>query len=177
VAPHPGQSRVRVLHLRQLDLQLRLVRLGARGEDVEDQLRAVQHLDAALVAVAARRLVDDLLQRADLTGRKVVVEDDDVRLLLLGQPGDLLGLTAADVRAGIDAVALLEDLADDFRAGGVGEGAELAERVARVGGRLRQDHADEHRLLLADGQFGSFQFGQSKWTSESPRAHSAGGAL
>ena len=53
----------RVFELRQFDLQPRLRRAGAAGEDVEDQLAAVEHLDA-----------ERLLQVAGLGRRQVVVE-------------------------------------------------------------------------------------------------------
>ena len=46
VGPHLLQARQRVFELREFDLQPRLGRLGAGGEDVEDQLAAVEHLDA-----------------------------------------------------------------------------------------------------------------------------------
>ena len=66
-------------------------------------------------------------------------------------------LAAADVGAGVDLLALLKDLADDLAP------AVLARRRARpagrgVGGGVGEDHADQDRLLLLDGQFGSFEF-------------------
>ena len=45
VRPHPLQPRQRVFELGQFDRQPGLVRLRAAGEDVEDQLGAVEHLD------------------------------------------------------------------------------------------------------------------------------------
>ena len=136
------------------------MRPGAGGEDVQDQLRAVQDLDP-LAALAAGLLVDDLFQAADLARGEVVVEDDDVGVLLLGQVGDLHRLAAADVGAGVGAVAALEDRADDRRPGRLGQRAQLAQRFARVGRRTRQDHPHEHGPLLADRQFRSLQFSQS----------------
>src|SRR6185437_984061 len=56
VAPHPGQPGIRVLHLGQLNLELGFVGLGARGEDVEDQLGAIEDLDPRIVAGDARLL-------------------------------------------------------------------------------------------------------------------------
>ena len=44
VRPQSAKPRGRVLKLGQLDLQLRLPRLGPRGEDVEDQLASVDDL-------------------------------------------------------------------------------------------------------------------------------------
>ena len=46
VAPHAGEARIGVLHLRELDLQLGFVRLCAGGEDIENQLGAIEHFDA-----------------------------------------------------------------------------------------------------------------------------------
>ncbi len=80
VAPHAGEAGVGVLHLGQLDLELGFAGLGAGGEDVEDQFGAVEDLDP-LHGGAGGFFVDDLFQRADLAGGKIVVEDDDVRLL------------------------------------------------------------------------------------------------
>jgi CHAD domain-containing protein len=102
-------------------------------------------------------LVDHLLQRPDLPGREVVVEDDHVGLVPLGQVGDLLDFSRADVSARIGLLAALEDVADDFRSGGLRQRRQLAQRVARIGGRARQDDAHQHGTLLADGQLGSFQ--------------------
>ena len=42
MAPHVPQARVGVLQLREFDLQLRFVRFGAGGEDVEDKFAAVE---------------------------------------------------------------------------------------------------------------------------------------
>ena len=46
VGPHPLEARQGVFELRQLDLEVGLVGPGAGGEDVEDDLGAVDHLDA-----------------------------------------------------------------------------------------------------------------------------------
>ena len=45
VGPHLPQARQGVFELGQLDLQPGLDGAGAGGEDVEDQLAAVEHLD------------------------------------------------------------------------------------------------------------------------------------
>ena len=64
ICSQPGQ---RVFQLGQLDLQLGFDGAGAGGEDVEDQLAAVEHLE-----------LGRFFQVADLGGGQVVVEDDDV---------------------------------------------------------------------------------------------------
>ena len=86
------------------------MRLGAGGEDVEDQLAAIQHLHT-LAARAFEVLIDDLLEAPDLPGREVVVEDDQVGGVLAASLGDLDRLSLAAIGAGIDAAALLEDAA------------------------------------------------------------------
>ena len=57
VAPAPHQARRQVLQPRQLDLQLALVALRARAEDLEDQHRAVgdRHAEMALEVALLRR--------------------------------------------------------------------------------------------------------------------------
>src|SRR6476661_3807564 len=76
VLPHPPHPREVVLELRKLDLELSLGADGVLGEDVEDQLRAVD--DPRLERVLER----PLLGRAQL-----VVDDQD---LCLGVPVRLL---------------------------------------------------------------------------------------
>ena len=49
VGPHAGQSRLHVEQLGQLDLQLRFKGTGMRGEDIEDDLAAVDDLRAGLL--------------------------------------------------------------------------------------------------------------------------------
>ncbi len=159
VAPHAGEARVSVLELRELDLELCFVGLGAAGEDVEDQLAAIEH-HRSFAVFGAELLVDRLLQRADLAGGEVIVEQDDVGLVLARQLGDLDHLAAADERGGIDLLSVLHDLGNDARAGGLGETAQFAQRIARVGRGIGKDDPDQDRLLLLDGEFGSFQIGQ-----------------
>ena len=62
------EARQQVLQLRQLDLPLPFARACAPREDVEDELRAIDHL-----------AVDALFDLAQLRGRQLVVEDHDVR--------------------------------------------------------------------------------------------------
>ena len=60
VLPHPPHPRQVVLELGELDLELALGADGVLGEDVEDQLRAVDH------ARAERVLEEALLHRVEL---------------------------------------------------------------------------------------------------------------
>ena len=102
----PGQPRQHVFELRQLHLQLALACTGVAGEDVEDQLRPVEH--------AARQRS---LEVAQLRGRQVVIEKDQVRVGGRGDSGDLLHLAGADERCGVGARAPLQELCRHFAAG------------------------------------------------------------
>ena len=145
--------------LRNKDLELGFLGLGAGGEDVEDEFGAVDDFDA-VAAEGAEFFVDEGFEAADLGGGEVVVEDDDVGGFFAGEEGDFLGLAGADVEAGVEAVAVLDDFGDDFGAGGFGEGVELAEGVAGVGGGLGEEDADEDGAFLFDGEVGACGFGQ-----------------
>ena len=94
------------MHLGQFHLELGLVGLGARGENIEDQFRAIQNFDPVHEG-AVGFFVDDLFEAADLAGGKIVVEDDDVGVFLHREGGDFLDFAAADVGAGINALAAL----------------------------------------------------------------------
>src|SRR5581483_611166 len=120
--------------LRELDLHLGFGGSGARGEDVEDELRAVHHAFA-----------DRVLDVLALAGTELVVEDDERRLRLADLVAQLVELAGAEVGAGMGLVDLLRELADDDRAGRVGELLELAQVLAdrAAGPRTLQRHADE----------------------------------
>ena len=51
-APDADQPRQQIFELRELDLQLAFARARAPGEDVEDQLRAIDHLAVEPLAAA-----------------------------------------------------------------------------------------------------------------------------
>ena len=149
--PHPLQSRHRVFQLGQLDRQAGLVRLGAAGEDVEDQLRAVEHLQPG-----------GFLQIAGLAGTEIVVEEDHVGHFGVGQGGQFLHLSLAQVGCRVGRLAALGQLADDLRAGGFGQTFQFFQRdqfVVAVGekdahedGRLAH-HALGATDLVHDGLF------------------------
>src|SRR5581483_2003151 len=107
--------------LRELDLHLGFGGSGARGEDVEDELRAVHHAFA-----------DRVLDVLALAGTELVVEDDERRLRLADLVAQLVELAGAEVGAGMGLVDLLRELADDDRA---------------AGPRTLQRHADEQGPL------------------------------
>ena len=116
VGPHPLEPGHRVFELGQLDLEVGLVRPGMGGEDVEDDLGAVDHLDAELLLEVPR------LRRA-----QVVVEDDEVGLVGLDQLLELLDLARADVGGDVDVLPLLQHAADHDETGRLGQTADLVQ--------------------------------------------------
>ena len=90
VLPHPAHPRQVVLELRELDLELPLGAHGVLGEDVEDELRAVDH---------AR--LECILKGALLCGAQLVVDDEHLRFRVAVGLFELLELPFADDRARI----------------------------------------------------------------------------
>src|SRR5207244_839496 len=101
---------------------------GASREDVEDQLRAVERL-----------LADLALEVALLRRRQLVVEQDQVRAALLRELAHVLDLALAEQRRGVALLPLLDQAADDGRAGAGGQQPQLADRRLRAGARLGSD--------------------------------------
>ena len=120
VGPHLLQPRQRVFQLGQLDLQPGLRRAGPGGEDVEDQLAAVEDLDAGR-----------LFQVADLGRGEVVVEDDDVGVG--GLDAALATPRPCPCRCrwpGLMSCRFWVSSPTTVGAGGVGQAAQLVQRVA-----------------------------------------------
>src|ERR1035437_6414747 len=118
--PHPREPRQGILELRQLHLHPALRAPRAHGEDVEDELGAVDHA-----------LADFLLEVLSLAWGELVVEDDDGGLCVRDERLQLLELALADVGGGVGFFERLRELADDDGAGGVGEAAEFFEVLSR----------------------------------------------
>ena len=133
VGPHPLEPGHRVFELRQLDLEMRLVRPRMGREDVEDHLGAVDHLDLEL-----------LLEVAGLGRAQVVVEDDHVGLLGLDERLELLDLARADVRRDIDLLPLLQQAAHDLQTGCLGQSPELVQGIVRRRVAAGQEHPDQN---------------------------------
>ena len=116
VLPHAAHPRQVVLELGQLDLELALGAPRVLGEDVEDQLRAIDD------ASAERVLERSLLRRAELVvGEQHLGGRAGVRLLQLRE------LPLAHERARIRVRAMLDDLVDGSDACRAREIAELGE--------------------------------------------------
>ena len=149
VRPHPLQPRHGILELRQLDLQMGLVRSRVRREDVEDHLGAVNDLHLEL-----------LLEVARLRRPQVVVKNNDVRLVGINQQLQLLDLSRADISRDIDLMPLLQHLADYVQIGRLGQSSQLFERIIgrRVG--VRQDHTDQDGTFLTSETLDAFYVDQ-----------------
>ena len=76
---------------------------------------------------------DELLQLAQLRGRELVVDDDDVDARLGAGQRQRLRLAPADEGGRIGRGALLQRAHDHGRAGGVGEPSEFVEGLFGVG--------------------------------------------
>ena len=103
-----------MMQLRRLDLQPALLRAGSLGEDVEDQLSAVDHLDLELA-----------LQVALLPRRQLLVEDQQVEVGLMLERVQRLDLTFADEQGRIGLLPPLGVGADHHDPGGSGQLAQL----------------------------------------------------
>src|SRR5439155_533536 len=106
VLPHAPHARQVVLELRQLDLQLPFGAPGVLGEDVEDQLRAVD--DACLERVLERPLLGRL---------ELVVDEQHLRARLAVGLLQLLELALAHVGSPLRVWAVLDELADPLAEG------------------------------------------------------------
>ena len=119
VPPGPREPGQGILHAREFDLEPRLPRPGATVENVQDDLLAVDHGQAA-----------EFLPFALLAGGQLVVEDDHVALQRLGLRDDFLRLARADEIGRLRTVDAREHLVGDGQAEGVHEFAEFGEQAA-----------------------------------------------
>lgn len=118
VSPAAHESSGEVLELGELHLKTTFPGLGAGAEDVENELRAVEHgkLDGALnVALLCRREGN--------------VEDDDVGMQFMSELAELLHLARTDEEGRIGLVALGIKKSDGLKAVGLDEKGKLFGRV------------------------------------------------
>jgi hypothetical protein len=134
---HHGEARHAVAELRELDLELAFAARGVLREDVEDELRAVEHLE-----------VGGLGDVAQLRGRELAIEDQHVRAEVHAADDQLLQLALADARAAVELIPLREDLLGYPEARGLGEAGELVEAAQRALA-VSQGDADEDRAGAA----------------------------
>jgi hypothetical protein len=106
--PFARQARHQVQQLREFDLQRALARARPLREDVQNQLRAVNH---------AR--LGNLLQVALLHRVEFHIEQDDIRLVFAGELEQHFGFALADIGGDIGELAFLARLCDDSDTCGV----------------------------------------------------------
>ena len=111
-----AQAWQEVLHLGQGDLRLALTAAGVLGEDVEDQPRAVHHLD-----------LHELLEPAQLPGGELAVADDRVRPHEGDHLAQLRDLARADVGGGVGLVPSLDQAVAHLGPGGLGQSGKLGQ--------------------------------------------------
>src|ERR1700733_16053478 len=93
-----AESGQAVLQLREFDLQLAVAALGALREDVEDELRAIEHLQIAYFGDGCA-----------LGGGQVRVEDECLGAELHGANDDVVELATAEDELGVAAIARRDD--------------------------------------------------------------------
>ena len=135
VRPHPLQARHGVLMLGQFDRQPGLIRLRAAGENVEDQLRPVQHLHPGR-----------LLEVPGLGRRQIVVEDDHVGVGGRDHRHQLVELPFAEVTRGVGRLAALGQASRHADAGRYRQPLQLVQRRL-VGMPIGQQNADQNPHL------------------------------
>ncbi len=72
MGPLPGQARQEIFELRELHLQLAFVAARPLGEDIEDQLAAVNHAN-----------FESIFQIALLRRRKIFIDDHQIGMQIL----------------------------------------------------------------------------------------------
>ncbi len=144
-----GESRQSVLQLRQLDLQLAVSRARALGEDVEDQLRAVDHAQ-----------FEPLGDVACLRGREIVVEDHEVGVVLEGQHDEVFEAPRADDRARIDLRPHLHQHVRNLDACRTRQLAQLVDGLLGVVSRATGAHRHQHGAIARADRTGARGTGQ-----------------
>ena len=137
VRPLADEPRQQVGELRELDLQLALARARALGEDVEDQRRPVDDLDAEHLGDVA------LLDR-----RERIVGDEEHRGGLARRLPDLVDLAAAEEEPRRRRGPVLRDPAHDGAAGRGHQPRQLFQRLVDLEPALRGSaQRGDHRAL------------------------------
>jgi hypothetical protein len=112
------ESGQHVFELSELNLKLAFAGSSVAGEDVEDELRAVED--------AARQ---SRLEVAQLCGREVVIEENKIGVGGGGDAGDLFHLAGTDKGGGIGLGPALQDFRGDGAAGTDQQLAKFSKRL------------------------------------------------
>ena len=111
---HTGKPGQQIFILSQFHLQAALLGLGPLGEDVQNQRAAVQH-----------RHADDLLQRPDIAGRQLIIENNHSGRSGFHQHFNFQCLALTDKRMRIGGMAVLQHLTGTEAACGLQQGFQL----------------------------------------------------
>ena len=139
--PRTGETRHHVLQLRDFHHQAAFGGYGVLREDVQDEPRAVEHLDAR----------EAFFEVTDLRARKVVVEYDHLGVLFFEGALDFVHLAFAYERGRAKILYALQEAFRNFGTGGFGEASELRELFAgkpRAHFGRRDAYQDAAFLLL-----------------------------
>jgi hypothetical protein len=121
VAPETRQAGQQMLQLRQFNLQLAFASASPLSENVQDQRGPIQHL-----------AVENFLQVAALSRRKLIVEDYGVDLRLLTVQREFVGFSLANKGAGAWSCQFLEAVTDYVASGGGGQFGKFVQRIPYV---------------------------------------------
>lgn len=114
----PRQSCQPVGKLRQFNLELTFLSASPARENIEDEPGSIHDFR-----------VERLFQILLLTGRKHVIEDDDIDSFNKDLVAKLVYFSLSDVGGGIGPVPPLDDFIDDARAGRNGQLSQLIQRI------------------------------------------------
>lgn len=144
VSPGAGETWERIFHAREGDLEDGFAGVGAIGEDLEDDLFAIDDAEAG-----------EFFPVALLGGRELFVEDDDVGVGGFGLIGELLGFAAAEEKSGCGGAQVNQGAGDDLEAEVFDELLQLGEEFgALAGGHVMSLDADKEGAFEVAGLFG-----------------------
>ncbi len=129
-----GQPRQQIIQLRQFHLQLAFTAARVTRENIENELRAIDH--AAL---------GDFFDVALLHRGKIAVENDQRRVVGVRRRAHLFEFASANQRGGIRGVAHLKNRAGHFAAGAFRQFHEFGQRFPAL---LPRGHAGKARRAL-----------------------------
>jgi len=144
--PHPHEPGKRIFELGKFHLEFGLSGLRTSGENVENELAAIQHFQA-----------EGVLKLAHLAGAEIVVADDRVGI---GGPTHLLHLSEfppPDVVGRVRRGAPLHDLPDHMRSGRPSQPRQFTQG-SHSQTRAIADNSNQYDALSPERQVGPFQF-------------------
>jgi hypothetical protein len=142
-----GEAGEHVFELGELDLELTLARASVAGKDVEDELRAIEN--------AAR---ESGLKVAQLRGREVVIEENEIGVGGGGYGCDLFNFAGANEGGGIGSRAALKDFGNNLTASAQDQFAKFGEGLFGVeAGRVKTGQIGARRNPHTVGRRGEIR--------------------